>query len=374
MSSDQPDGFPTPPNESERLESLRSYDILDTPDEETFDNLTQLASQVFDFPIVLISLVDKERAWFKSNHGCDFKQVERSATICNTVTCRGEPMLISNTDDSPVARDKPMIREEGIQTYYGAPIENDQGHVLGTLCMLDFEERELSDQQVGQLKTLADVVMEKIEHRHTKQELEQSVQQRDQILDEIHHRVKNNLNTAISLIRTRFRQNPDLEPSDGKAIENRIESMALLHEHLYETAYEGTTDPGQYFRQLLDKLQQSYREKLEDVELEVDVELQQLESSIAIKCGLIVTELVTNAMEHAFEEKQGTGNVTVGLFERNGERLLEVEDDGRGLPDDFDVTTDSQFGLQLVRSLSEQNLDGDVSVDSDAGTTFRVTF
>ncbi|HOQ18258.1 MAG TPA: PAS domain S-box protein [Methanothermobacter thermautotrophicus] len=207
--------------------------------------------------------------------------------------------------------------------------------------------------------------------KRTQSMLEKSLAEKELLLKEIHHRVKNNLMIISSLLSLQSRQVKDRETMDlFRESENRTRSMALIHERLYRSEDLKNIDLAEYLGRLASEIFRSYsadsriRLNLEIDELKVDVET-------AVPLGLIVNELLTNAVKHAFPDGEGT--VTVSLSKRNGTVTLEVSDDGAGFPEDIDWESSPSLGLQLVRSLTEQ-IDGKVEMISDGGTTFRIIF
>ena len=158
---------PLPPNEVERLESLRRYNILDTPPEESFDRITALAARVFDVPIALVSFVDQFRAWFKSCYGFDSREISRESTMCSFAVLSDEVLVIPDTRKDPRFACKPFsLSEPGIRFYAGAPLIAHDGLNLGTLCLVDSKPRnELSTEQKATLADLAAMVVDELELR-----------------------------------------------------------------------------------------------------------------------------------------------------------------------------------------------------------------
>ena len=158
---------PLPPNEIERLEALRRYNILNTPPEESFDRITALAARLFDVPIALISLVDEFRAWFKSSYGFDTREISRDATICNFAVLSDDVLVVADTRNDPRFAYQPFaISEPGIRFYAGAPLLTHDGFNLGTLCLVDSKPRhELSAEQRATLADLAAMVVDELELR-----------------------------------------------------------------------------------------------------------------------------------------------------------------------------------------------------------------
>ena len=157
-----------------------------------------------------------------------------------------------------------------------------------------------------------------------------------------------------------------------KQCQNRIQSMALVHEKLYKTEDLVSINPRQYIKTLMKSLHKTYTTEKDNIVTRVDAEGRMLDIDTAVPLGLIVNELVTNAFQHAFED--GEGKINVALRDIDEKRLeLTVRDNGVGLPEDFDINSSKTLGLQLVSLLSIQ-LKGDLKVTGNQGTEFQITF
>ncbi len=157
---------PLPQNESERLQALRNFEILDTESEEIFDELTELAAEICETPIVLISLIDKDRQWFKSSHGLDCRETPRDLAFCAHAILQDELFEIQDSFndarffDNPLAMDAPHVR-----FYAGMPLKTSEGLNIGTLCAIDSQPRILTDFQKRALNIIAKQVMCQMELR-----------------------------------------------------------------------------------------------------------------------------------------------------------------------------------------------------------------
>lgn len=366
--------YPIPSDETERIKRLRSYEILDTAHEETFANLTELASQVFDFPIVLVSLVDEERLWFKSNHGIDFREVEREASLCNSVVCENSSVHLPNTLEDPVARNNSLVQDKGVRSYHGVPLRDDDGYLLGTFCLLDFEERELSDQEKEQLEIFANEAMEKIELKRSEKEERRSAEKNEVLLKELHHRVKNNFQLVMSLLGMKKRElsDPEMSKQLGE-IEGRIGSMSLIHELLYRNDDVSEVDPEDFLRKLLEQIRQSHAGNFENIDFESRIEPDSLDVDHAIPCGLIINEWIANVLEHAFEPGED-GRISLAFF-REGDRChLEITDNGKGFEGGFEQADSETLGLRLIRNLAVDQLNGELNVENNDETEFSLVF
>ncbi|NNE82413.1 MAG: sensor domain-containing diguanylate cyclase [Alphaproteobacteria bacterium] len=154
------------PNEADRLAALHRYDILDTPPEESFDRITRLAKSALQMPIVLVSLVDADRQWFKSRQGLDATETPRNISFCTHAIMQDEPLIIPDALDDSRFRQNPLVTGEPyIRFYIGIPLKTPDGYNIGTLCAVDQQPRELSDEQINLLWDLARLVMDELELR-----------------------------------------------------------------------------------------------------------------------------------------------------------------------------------------------------------------
>jgi PAS domain S-box-containing protein len=164
-----------PASEQARLEALRSYDVLDTHPEETFDRVTRLAAGLFSVPVASVSLVDADRVWFKSRFGFDTCEIRRQDAFCNHAVNTTDIFLVADARADPRFRDFPTVKNApGIRFYAGAPLVNADGHILGTLCLLDVQPRRFSSADLEWLRDLALLVVDQLEFRRNAARLVQS--------------------------------------------------------------------------------------------------------------------------------------------------------------------------------------------------------
>jgi two-component sensor histidine kinase len=205
------------------------------------------------------------------------------------------------------------------------------------------------------------------------EQIRESLEEKGLLLKEIHHRVKNNLQIIISLFNLQSGYVDDEKAYKAlREGQDRIKSMALIHERFYQA--DGTTriDFDDYLRRLCENLLQSHGLGPDQVKLAFDLEKISLDIDSAVPCGLIVNELVANAVKHAFGEAGGT--IRVSFRKAGGDRYrLAIADDGRGLPPGFDLLRADTLGMQLVTALTDQ-LGGEVHSEDAAGACFVVTF
>ncbi|GAA4412909.1 hypothetical protein GCM10023187_40600 [Nibrella viscosa] len=155
-----------PVNESERLEVLKRYDILDTPADGSFDRITRLAATLFKVPISIISLVDTDRIWFKSHYGLAINQIGRDPGLCASAILSSEVYVIGDACQDPRSLTNPLVAGEfGLRFYAAMPLQTTDNYNLGTLCIIDKVPRTLTDDEKEILKQLAQIVMDEMEMR-----------------------------------------------------------------------------------------------------------------------------------------------------------------------------------------------------------------
>lgn len=213
------------------------------------------------------------------------------------------------------------------------------------------------------------------DRKATEEQLRLSLCEKEALLAEIHHRVKNNLQIISSLLNLQANRVDD--PQTQRALEDswsRIDSMALVHETLYQTQDFSHIRFSAYLKNLSTNLFRSYTRPGDQIKLEVKADEHLcLSLDQAIPCGLIVNELITNALKHGFPQER-VGLVAIALTTRpDGKIVLSVSNDGVGLPAQFNLKQTRSMGLRLVTSLVEQ-LEGTLELDQGELTTFRIIF
>lgn len=152
--------------EVERQAAVDRYAILDTPHDGTFDNITAIAASIFNVPISIVSIVDHDRIWFKSHHGVDIDQVARDPGLCASAILRDAPTIINDARIDPQSLANPLVAgEAGMRFYAAAPLTTSDGFKLGTLCVVDKKPREVTENQMRMLQSLAAVVVDELELR-----------------------------------------------------------------------------------------------------------------------------------------------------------------------------------------------------------------
>ncbi|KUK73461.1 PAS domain S-box protein [Methanobacterium sp. 42_16] len=202
--------------------------------------------------------------------------------------------------------------------------------------------------------------------------LKNSLEEKEVLLREIHHRVKNNLQIISSLLSL---QRIQVEDEETAAIlwecQGRVRTMAMIHENLYQSKNMGNIHFGNYVNKLLEDIFNSYCVDKRSITLDTDIARGEMGIETAMPCGLIINELASNSIKHAFP--QGTGNIKVELESDNGLYVLKVADNGIGLPENTDPKKSKKLGLLVVRTLVNQ-LNGEMEIDRTRGTQYTIKF
>lgn len=248
-------------------------------------------------------------------------------------------------------------------------------HADGSYRWIRVAGRVLSRLANGRkISRLLGVRMDVTEGKEAEARMRASLREKEALLREVHHRVKNNLQVIASLLR--LEQSRTAEPGTRSVLTDmrgRIRSMALLHETLYRTGVFAEVDLASYLRGLVSQLFRSHNEKPAQIHLVLDLAAVNVGIDQAIPCGLIVNELVTNSLKHGFIQDQ-EGEVRVVLRrESDGQVRLEVSDTGVGLAADFETKRGNSLGLQLVADLARQ-LRGRLDIDAGPAARFTVMF
>lgn len=226
-----------------------------------------------------------------------------------------------------------------------------------------------NDKFNGSILTLIDDTQRK----SASDEVKTSLKEKETLLREIHHRVKNNLQIISSLLN--LQSSYALDDRDRELFyntQNRVKSMALIHSKLYQSDTISNVNFKEYVKTLAEDLVSSYQTTI-PIKLKIDMEEVFFNLETAIPCGLIITELITNSLKYAFKDKK-SGNITIKLIsDQNRELSLIISDDGIGLSESVDFKKTDTLGLELVRMLVKQ-IEGSVNITRSPGTTFTIKF
>ena len=228
------------------------------------------------------------------------------------------------------------------------------------------------------LETNKALELENSQRKLAEEKIQNSLHEKEVLLKEIHHRVKNNLQVISSLLYLNSKKIIDKEALEMfKESQNRVKSIALVHERLYQSKDLGKIDFKEYVIRLTNDLLRSFAVNTSLINLKVNINNIYISIDTAVPCGLIINELISNSLKYAFpnlETEQDHAEIKIEFNKaQNNEFILEISDNGVGLPSDFDIKTTQSLGLQLVETLIAQ-LDGTKELDLSNGTLTRIKF
>ncbi|MEO0533487.1 MAG: PAS domain S-box protein [Cyanobacteria bacterium P01_A01_bin.123] len=207
---------PLPTNEAQRLAKLSSYNILDTESETAYDDITHLVTQLLNVPIALVSLVDRDRQWFKSSQGLGVCQTNRDQAFCAHAILQPEVMVVPDATQDPRFADNPLVTgAPHIRFYAGAPLITPDGFALGTVCAIDTQPRTLSEDQQQSLQALSRLVVNQLELRQNLSQLAQESAQRTEAEAKLQQREQrfSQLVSKVPGMLFQFRLTPDGQAS-----------------------------------------------------------------------------------------------------------------------------------------------------------------
>lgn len=311
------------PKQAERLQALYSYEILDTDREKAFDDVAKLAAEICGTAISVINLIDAERQWFKAEVGLGVRETPLETSICSHVILGQDFVEIEDTVLDARMQDNPLsCGDPGLRFYAGALLKSDDGLPIGTLCVLDWQPRQLSALQRDAIRVLAKQVMAQLD-------LRRSLRTAETLRKEVDHRVKNSLQTLSSFAGIQARSSKSVEAKQAfEHMHQRIQTVAMLHEQLYKTDAGSHVDLGRYVENVANFLRGVAPD---NVVIETEIEHLLVGSEQASSVGLILNEFAANSFKHAFpDERKGVMRFALA---KKPDGLIEIKcaDDGVGM-------------------------------------------
>ncbi len=277
------------------------------------------------------------------------------------------PLFLDGREASRV----PHVAELGLESLAVVPLYR-YDELIGALNVGSFKRHNFSQTEKELLIAIGNEVGVVIAKLRADELIRAALNERETLLKEIHHRVKNSMQVISSLLSLQAAKAAPEAIEVLNESQKQIRSMALIHEKLYRSSSLAEIDFADYVESLIDELLRMYNVPLGAITITVDIENVQLGVDTAIPCALIINELVSNSLKYAFPDRR-PGDVTVALQRTNGAHTLTVGDGGVGFPADVDFRATDSLGMQLVATLVGQ-LDGTITLDRTKGTTFIITF
>lgn len=319
----------------------------------------------FDFAAIGVALVALDGRWLRVNHA-----------LCELVGYTEAELLATNfqqlTYPDDLDADLNYVAQMLAGTIRTYQMEKRYFHKAGHLVHILLAISLVRDGQGNPLYFISQI-QDITARKQAQNQLLASLREKEVLLKEIHHRVKNNLQIVSALLDLQSGHTTDRQALEMfRESRSRVRSMALIHERLYRSPDLACVDFAVYIRQLADDLFAAYQVWENGIELDVLVEVPPVPLDLAIPCGLLLNELLSNCLKHAFADVP-EGRIQVAIRSANGDTELRVADNGRGFPVTLDFRNASSFGLQLVNTLVEQ-LHGTITLRVGSGTEIIVRF
>lgn len=388
-----------PTNEAERLNEVKKYNLLDTLPEKQYDNITSLVASICDTPISLITLLDFDRNFLKSHFGVQLSESPRDISFCgHAIISQDEVFIVEDAREDIRFHDNPLIEENGVIFYAGAPLINEKGFPLGTLCVYDVKPRVLTEKQINMLKLMAKQVVNLFE-LHLKNQRLLEIQQEQRLRNErlqsfarvVSHDLKSPLANITSLSQMLKEENKDSLPEESLLYLNYIEESTLTLKNYIDGMlqfYKST--------ELLEQQKNSISvvslfEEIKEMLILNKAEFVYPKDPTTVHINKpAISQILLNLVDNAFKFNAGDGiKVQVTFSEATGFYIFTVEDNGMGIPKDkqddvFEIfktggikdrngKEGTGIGLATVKNLVNK-LGGEITLESEIGKGSIFTF
>jgi signal transduction histidine kinase len=342
---------PLPKNEQGRLDKLRVYDILDTPPEAAFDRITRLVADIIGVPMVLVSLIDRERQWFKSRHGLDATQMPRSLAFCAHAILENDLFVVEDATKDERFSDNPLVTEDpNVRFYAGAPLTTPDGFNLGTLCAIDSKPHQLSVQHGRLLEDLAALVVDEMELRLALRSSRQHLAEADnakKLQNEFVAVISHELRTPLTAIRGSIGL---IEAGTAGPVDDKVKELATIANRNAANLLELVNELLEYQKMEAGLMEFAFAEvdpitlvestvadmagfavgRGVTLETQIDGPVPKLGGDIQ-RLRQLLNNLISNAVK--FSPKEAV--VTVAVYAEGGNVGFSVTDKGPGIPEDF---------------------------------------
>lgn len=353
-------------SDPDRLNALAATDLVDSPQEESFDRLTRMVTRLLGVPVSLVSLVDDKRQFFKSQQGAPdgVRETSLSHSLCQFVVIDNAPLIVTDAENDPRVRDNLAVSDLGVRAYLGVPLFS-SGQTIGSLCAINTVPHTWNDSDLATLSDVAQIVMSEIELRNEIARRTDAESNQELLIAELNHRVKNTLATVQALVQLSLAAAPSLQQF-RETIGVRIASLAKTHTLLKRQQWRAIG-----FRALLDSELAPY----EDGRISLNGPDFDLDAEVATTLGMVIHELTTNSAKYgALSISQGHVDVEWKLTDNAGRDDMNIaltwrESGGPTIPTEQNRTG---FGTTLIERLIGKQFGGTTHFDFAAdGVTFH---
>ena len=357
---------------------------------EIYERFAQEVQELIQFDRLSFTTVDRgsETVTAVMVAGFTYKEVEvgtqvpMKGSLTFDVLANHSPMLLQGATKEHIATRYPSLLPGfrlGARSWLSVPLIN-RDEVIGSLNIVSKMPHAYTQDDVTKMERVGYQVAGAMANAQLYADLgraesaiRSSLNEKEVLLKEINHRVKNNLQIISSLLHLQSRDIHDEQALRSFQVsQDRIRAMALVHEKLYQSDDLARIDFGDYIESLATDLGSSYGLGSRDVKLKIDVENILLGVDTAIPCGVIVNEMVANSLKHGFPGDR-SGQIAISFREADGQYTMIFKDDGVGFPEDLDISHPSSLGLTIVNAVTGQ-LGGTIGLGRNGGSEIRITF
>ncbi|MFQ3207319.1 MAG: signal transduction histidine kinase/CheY-like chemotaxis protein [Glaciecola sp.] len=330
-----------PADETSRLEALYRYKILDTENESVFDELTQLASEICDTPIALISLIDPDRQWFKSKVGLDAEETERDIAFCTHAINQDNVFEVNDTLHDERFKDNPLVTSgPNIRFYAGVPLITPDGHAIGTICAISDKPKKLNRHQCKAMKILSREVISQLELRLRLIELQEENERRTEFLSRLSHELRTPLHSILSLSQlmladdefklskknSSYLQHIDFSGQRLLKLVTSILNISKIEEGCFKL-HERTMNVTDFFFNLEGMISSLANEK------RIDINFNLTSNNISrIKIDdLRLTQVILNLVSNSIKFSTSKQSIFIDVAVSKTKIVIAVKDDGIGI-------------------------------------------
>lgn len=381
-----------PHNERERLDALIRYEILDTDAEELFDSIAEVAATICDVPIALISLIDKDRQWFKAKVGLDARETPREYAFCaHAILDPEELLVVPDATEDPRFSNNPLVTgAPDIRFYAGAPIVTSDHQALGTLCVIDRKERELTERQRHALQQLSKQVCANLELRLARKKLEQLNESKNRFFSILAHDLRSPIASILGIAELLVDPELNLSPEDeAKFKHHLLTSAQATHETAAGLLEMIQFEQGQFsfeprfikINEVIETSEKMLFGMAQKKDLAIDIAC---DPSIEVWADLGLLQSITqNLLSNAVKFAPAASRVSIDVETSEQSVTLSVKDTGKGIEPDrlatiFELESlystegtggekGTGLGLTLCKQFAER-LGGSLRLESKIGS------